>query len=209
MKALLDCVWPTPDGEDQDERVQRHLANRDDVDAIRNADWTRDAELALSEAKCLAESEQVRRRVADEKASTYLLVAAALIPLLTYLESAIWDQKAGTAAKWLTLPLLLTGVAYVMGTGFWAFRTLRVRSFVTIDATDLAAVWAAAGEIRPALATEYLVAARRNRDGVNEKVSAIMLAHGFLLRAFLMFGALLMVEAAWELVTLIRVGPVG
>ena len=204
MRALLDLIWPTPDHEDLEERTRRHSANHDDVEAIRKRGWKRDPDLALSEAKCLADGEEARRRIADEKASTYLLVTAALIPLLTYLESTIWDQKAGTAPKWLSLPLLLLGVAYVVGTGFWAARTLRVRSFVTMDAMDLMALWESPGDIRPALAAEYLVVARRNRDGVNDKVGAIMLAHEFLLRAFLMFGGLLLAEAAWELVIAIR-----
>jgi hypothetical protein len=204
MSALLHLVWPTLKRETSEERTSRHISNLDDVAVIRSNNWSRQPDLALQEAKCLVDSELHRRRISDEKASTYLLVAAALIPLLTYLESAIWDQKAGTAPKWLSLPFLIVAVSYVVGTGFWAFKTLRVSSFVTLDATDLVAIWVTAKQIEPALAVEYLVVARRNRDVVNEKVGAIMLAHEFLLRAFFMFGALLLIESGWELAIAIR-----
>ena len=202
--GIISLIWPMLEKEDLEERTARREANLADVEAIRRMDWARESDLALSEARSLFDNERARRRIADEKASTYLLVTAALLPLLTYLESAIWDQKAGTAPKWLSLPFLLAAVAYLIGNGFWAFRTLKVRSFVTIDASDLLHIWPLEVEPRASVTIEYLIAARRNRDPVNEKISAIMLAHDFIVRAFYMFGGLLLAEGGWELVASIR-----
>lgn len=197
MRALIDVIWPTLEGWTASERADQHYSNREDVEGIKQCDWSRETEFALREAKDLASSEEERRRAADGKASTYLLVAAALVTLLTYLESAIWDQKAGT--KWASMPVLVVAVVYLMQAGVWAFRTLQVRAFVRVDVDDLLRVWSGAGDAVPKLVAEHLAAVRRNRDPVNDKVSAILMAHKFLLRAFLMFGTLLVVEAGWGL----------
>jgi hypothetical protein len=57
-------------------------SNRDDVEAIARADWSACPEVALEETKRLAGEEERRRQSAEGRASTYLLVAAALVPLL-------------------------------------------------------------------------------------------------------------------------------
>ena len=162
------------------------------------AAWTHSSELALDEARRMADSEEDRRRTAEGKASTYLLFAGALIPLLTYLETSVWEGKIGTAPKWLSTSILLLAVSYLMGAGVWAFRTVSVGTFHRLDVADLVRIWSSE-EPAKELIRETLVAARMNRDEINKKVSCIKMAHLFMTRAFLAFGMLVAIEAVWEI----------
>jgi hypothetical protein len=195
MMKLCDIVWPTLEGWKPSELAGHHRGNFDEISSIKQARWSVQPGLALQEAKHLADEEDGRRRTAEAKASTYLLVAAALVPILTYLENAIWDQKAGTTPKWASLPILILAVAYLLRGAQWAFRTLQVGTYVRLDAEDLLNIWDGTEDPQPRLITEMLIATRRNRDTVNAKVSTIKMAHEFLIRAFLMFAALLLLES--------------
>lgn len=200
LVRLRDLVWPVLEDWKPGELWGQRHANRDDVEAIARADWSASPEVALEEARRIAEEEERRRQSAEGRASTYLLVAAALVPLLTSLENAVWDQKMGTAPKWLTLPILALGVLYTMAAGVWAFRTLTVGTFVRVGETDMVKVWQQSGrDPQIALVAELLKATRRNRDTVNAKVSAIKMAHAFMVRGFLAFGLMVLAAAGWGL----------
>ena len=68
-----------------------------DKASITKLDLTKASSTALDEARRFADAEEDRRRVADQKATTYLAVVAALVPLVVTLATAVWDKKAGSA----------------------------------------------------------------------------------------------------------------
>ena len=98
-------------------------------------------EQALNEARQIYQREEERRRTTDTKASGYLLVIATVLPLLTYLESTVWEQKIGTAPEWLSVLILGIAVLHILWAGRWAFRTLTVQSFHTMAGKDLITIW--------------------------------------------------------------------
>ena len=191
---VLDAVWPRLEYGPDHARAEQAALDAD-LAEIRGTAWT-GPDAALSEAHRMADREKDRRGTADGRASNYLLVIAALIPLLASLESTVWDQKFGTAPRWLSLLILGIAVAYVLGAGFWAFRTLTVGQSHTVSVVELKRLLSSRDH-ENLLINEILANTRRNTDIINRKVSGIVMAHLFLRKGIFAFGALILVQVAW------------
>lgn len=191
MREVFDFIWPT---------LERSRPEGDDgSDEIRKADFSGASALALQEARRIEAREEDRKKTADAKASNFLLVAAALVPLLTYLETAVWDGKVGTAPKWLTLTILAASVLYLGRAVLWALAVVRVGAYHTVGERDLIKIFSGAAPAEVSLVREILVANSENQNRINEKVSAVKMAHLFMARAIVGFCALLLVQAIAEL----------
>jgi hypothetical protein len=197
MRRLLELIWPMLEAWEPHELSEIREGNIDDIAAIRDTAWSQCPELALEEARRLASAEDERRRTAEAKATTCLLFAGALVPVLTYFEAAVWEGKVGTAPQWLSLPMLAVAVLYLIGACVWAFKTIGVATFHQIDVTELLRIWREE-KLLPKLITEIFVVTRRNRDHINSKVSYVKLAHAFIFRAFVVFGVIVVLEAGWQ-----------
>lgn len=169
-----------------------------DLLAIKNSNWRMHVDVALEEARRLADAENERRRGADQKASTYLAVVAALVPLILTVATSIWDGKAGSAPTWINMLLLAVAVIYVACAGLWAFRVLEVVAANRVGPSDLVKAWHQRDR-RAALIGALLMCTRLNHGPVNRKISGIKMAHAFLLRAFLTFALLLLFNIGWFL----------
>jgi hypothetical protein len=196
--TIGQLLWPWLEKlTSKQENTLKENLTRDEarIDAL---DFGKDGDAALEEARRLADSEAERRRGTDQKAATYLPLVAALIPLVLTLVSALWEKKAGSAPIWLNMLLLGLAVAYIASAGHWAFRELKVGVSHEPGLTDFEKAW---GVPHPSqtLARRLLLHTRRNRDGVNWKVTCIKMAHEYLLRAFLTFSLLLLVNIGWYL----------
>lgn len=141
MSKLTDLFWPRLDRPTSQEHLELQVEIDRDLAAVRAATWLPDPELALQEARRLTDLEEDRRRTTEGKATTYILFKGALLPLLTYLESAVWEGKVGTAPKWLSVLLLAVAVLYLIGAVTWAFRAVRVSTFEQSDIPDLLSAW--------------------------------------------------------------------
>jgi hypothetical protein len=113
LRRWLDIIWPTLEKPTAEEVAGDTAKAQIFASSLERLNLTSEFDqLALDAARRIEADEGERKRSAEVKASHVLLVIAALIPLLTYLETAIWDAKLGTAPKWLTLLILLTAVAF-------------------------------------------------------------------------------------------------
>ena len=198
LTDLCQFVWPwlekhTP----QELQALEHRKTRDEarIDAL---DLRQDPEVALDEARRVADSENERRRGTDQKAATYLPLVAALIPLILTVVSALWEKKSGSAPVWINMLLLGLAVAYTASAGRWAFKELQVSVSHELGLGDFERAWGAPHPTQT-LARRFLLHTRRNQDGINWKVSCIIMAHAFLLRAFLTFSLLLVANIGWYL----------
>ncbi len=200
---IRDFFWPvlTPALPGEERRASN--VEKNDLAYIEKTDWDVSAALALEEARRLVADEEDRRKTAESKASNLLLLAAALVPLLTYLETAIWDANFTVVPTWLTLPLLALALAYFSAACVWAFRTVEVGTYHRVYPADLVRIWQDRKSLRRQLVAETLAAVRRNQEPVNDKVSASKMAHAFLLRAVLVFALLLVIRISfglWDIV---------
>lgn len=201
---IRDFFWPVIEVPRASERKKLRRSELDEIKKIQHTDWSIDSKLAVEEARRIVSEEDERRKTAESKASNLLIVATALIPLLTYLETAIWDGKFESAPKWITLPLLAAAVTYLANAGWWAFRTVGVGSYNRVYPVDLVKIWRVGKAIPKQFIVEMLVAVRRDQETVNGKVSASKMTHAFLFRAVVAFSALLLVRIGFGLWSILR-----
>lgn len=154
------------------------------------------ADVVIEEARRIFDSEVERRKSADQKATTYLAVVAALIPLILSVATAVWNKEAAGTVTWISMPFLALAVVYIAWSGLWAFRVLEVSASNRLGVGDFDA---ACRKRHPPthLMRSILLCTRLNQNGVNHKVSGIKMAHAFLLRAFLTFAFLLLFNIMW------------
>lgn len=206
LAALVHIFWPWLEKRSAEEA--RRLEERSASDAARIAalNISRAPTIALDEIRRLADSEAERRRGTEQKAATYLPLVAALIPLILTVVGALWEKKAGSAPIWANMLLLGLAVAYTAAAGWWAFRVLKVATSHEPGLGDFE-ISLKSEHPTAALAGRLLLHTRRNQNGINWKVSCIMMAHEFLLRAFLAFSFLLALNIGWYLVGLLLQPP--
>lgn len=190
---VLDLIFPyieklTPsEQEDEKQRLQRDIA------AIEATEWTKNDERALDEAQKVSAAEVERVRTAEGKATTYLAVLAALVPVIITLQAANWEKKAGPAPDAARLFVLAVATIYVAAAGYHAFKTLQVAGFQRVAEAEIAAAWRTQKPLRK-LTRGTLLATRRSRDAVNAKITRIRVTHEHLLRAFGTFVLLLLLD---------------
>lgn len=209
MSRFTDFFWPTLERPTPVEHAKEEALQKKDMAAVREEGWTKSAELALAEARRLADAEEDRRRSTENKASTYLLFAAAFAAALIPFLPGILEGKTGSAPRSLIAIILIIAVLYLIAAGIWAFRTLRVGTYHRLDVAELTRIWRDENPQR-ALIRETFATGRMNYRAVNDKVSCIKMAHEFMARSFVVFGILLVVEAGWEAVHSVietHVGP--
>lgn len=193
---LLELIWPELQTLTAQERKEQEAGYQQDATSIRAANWDADTDAALEEARRLDDAESDRRKTADGKASIYLAAVTALAPVLASLLPSIWSDKSTIAYSIVSLAIFFLATLYLFRAGIWAFETLRVSTTSRVDASDLASMWCKT-DPKPELVQKLLLAVRYNHSGTNRKVSCIKMTHAFLLRAFLSFILLLIVQVAW------------
>lgn len=193
VRRLVDLVFPyiEPLAPEQQANESRRLS--DDVATIDAGTFCSNEERALDEAQRVAAAETERVRTAESKATTYLAVLAALVPVITTLQTANWEKKAGPAPDAVRLSVLAIATAYVAAAGYHAFRTLQVSGFQRVGEADIAAAWRTQNPLRR-LTRGTLLASRNSRKAVNAKVTRIKVTHEHLLRAFGAFVLLLLLD---------------
>lgn len=200
LKQRLQWLWPTiiplsSDEQQGDDEWRRSMAL-----SVRDGDWSRDSDVVLEEARRLFDAEVDRRKGADAKAGIYLAAITALIPVLVSLIPSLWNDKSSKWLSCLGLFVFAWAVAYLLRAGGWAFKTLKVDGFDVVSPSDLARSWKK-GSPKAALAKELSHAVLNNYPKVNRKVTGIKMTHEFLLRAFLTFTILMVLQVAWPVGT--------
>lgn len=192
-RPLLDWVFPYIEPLDATERAAESQRLSRDIAAIEGVDWSVSVERALDEAQKVAAAEADRVRTAESKATTYLAVLAALVPVIITLQAANWEKKAGPAPDAARLVVLAVATVYVAAVGYHAFMALQVSGFQRVGEAEIAAAWLTPNPLRK-LTRGTLLATRRSRDAVNAKVTRIRVTHEHLLRAFGTFVILLLLD---------------
>lgn len=198
LAVALDWVFPMRERRTPAKREALEKACDDDRMRIAAISFEPDTDVALDEARRIYDFEAERRKSADQKATTYLTLVSALVPLILTIAMAVWDKKAGPAPTAVNMAILAGAVVYVTMAGWWSFRVLKVAASSRIGISDAEAAWK---KPKPAIhvAQSILACARLNQDGVNDKVTGIKMAHAFLIHAFFTFATLLLLNIIWFL----------
>ena len=197
-RRVLDPVFPHIEplsAADQAAEDQRLI---DDEAAIAASTWTPGEERALDEAQRVADADMERVRTAEGKATTYLAVLAALVPIIITLQAANWEKKAGPAPDSARLFVLAVATIYIAAAGYHAFKTLQVTGFQRVGEAELVSAWSGPDHLQKVI-RGTLLASRRSRNAVNAKVTRIRVTHEHLLRAFGTFILLLLLDPLFHL----------
>jgi len=201
LNMAREFFWPILENSSAIETARSREEQNSQLEKIETLDSSREVDAVLRAAQEIYAEENDRAKTADNKAFQYLLVVAAIVSLLTYLESSIWESKLGMAPRWLSLLILLLAVLYLVWAAGWALRAVSVRAYYVVGVQDVTTLWMSRAP-KVSLAKEYLKATLKNYESVNSKVSAVKMATEFLLRAIVSFGFLLVVQVSWEIVRL-------
>ena len=191
--SWLDAIFPYIEPLTDEETAAQNKSLSNDVEAINAAEFSKEPGRALDEAQRVATAEIERARTAESKATTYLAVLAALVPLVITLQAAAWEDKSGPAPVGLKLAILSIATLYVAAAGYHAFRTLQVSGFHRVVESEITTAWQTKTPLQR-LAQSTLLASRRSRDAVNAKVTRIKVTHQHLVRAFIAFVLLLSLD---------------
>lgn len=192
----LDAVFPFIEALTDEETESQNTRQKNDVNDINAAEFLKEPERALNEAQRVAAAEIERARTAESKATTYLAVLAALVPLVITLQAATWEDKSGPAPEGLKLAILFVATIYVAAAGYHAFRTLQVSGFQRVTESEITTAWQTQAPLQ-ILAQSTLLASRMSRNAVNAKVTRIKVTHQHLVRAFGAFVLLLSLDPAF------------
>ena len=195
--SLRELVWPMLELPSHVEAGQDAAKTQADLDLIRQANLTDDLDTLLDETRRLTDAEADRRKTTESKATIYLTVVGVLVPILASITPTILADKGGLTRPLVTFVIFTIAGVYLLRSGLWAFRTLKVAAASRLDAVELISMWGHPDR-KAALAKALLGCVRRNRGGVNAKVTCIKMAHELGLRAFSMFVLALIVHAVWD-----------
>ena len=187
MRKYFDIVWPWLERPSDKERKARRRRDKADLERISRSVW-KSVNIVLEECRALATREENRARSADARATIYLGVLAAVVPLAATIVRD-FSSVLDSLDKWLVVALtmgFLLSMFYLMAAGIWVFRTLNVRAYRRVDVGELLKIKIHRDE-EVALCREILRSVRESRNTVNEKITCMMMAHLFLVRMFVMF----------------------
>ncbi|WMY11308.1 hypothetical protein [Paraburkholderia phenoliruptrix] len=195
--SLPDKVWPYLDRPTKNDMEDARNQCVKDVAQLRDNIGRLEHDVLLEEARRLYDEEEERRRVADSKATTYLLVAAALVPVLTYFEGVVWGDKVGSAPRWMAFGIISLALLYLTGFAWYAFRALKLVGYHRIGTSEVRSWVSVKGVQRWRIANSYLSCTRQNQDKNNLRLTWLNLAHRFIVRIFICFAAVCLLEAGY------------
>lgn len=191
--TLITFIFPFPRPLTSEAKARVKALNDSTEALINSARWDKSPASALEQAARIVDSEHERRRTAERKATTYLAVLAALVPVTLSIQAAEWDNKTGPAPQWLRLLILVIAVTYTAAAGWNAFKALQVAGIHVIGVHDLAKAWQGSdGPKNLAQSTAFHILA--SHSAINAKVTSIKVTHAHLIRAFFFFIILLLID---------------
>lgn len=195
--SILFGIFPIVFSQERNEEFENDQHEIEELEEkISQLTFSDHASEALAAAERIADAQTQRRRTAETKASAYLAVLAALVPVIISIEGADWEKKTGPAPEWLRLIILVSAIIYTGAAGWFAAKTLKVSGFYTVGVSDIVDAYSN-GNADEELAKNNLLSVRKSQYSVNEKVTNIKLSHEHLLRAFCCFLILLVLDPSF------------
>lgn len=198
---IAEFIWPCLEPESEQEKQKDNEKLQSSIEEIESANWN-DASPMLDEARILFDREYQRSKSAETKATVYLGVLAAVIPLAATILGQLTEfvDKSPTCISILLYILIILGTLYLISTGFWAFKVIKVQGYYRVDVPDFIKLQSL-DDIQSALCKEILVGVRRNWKRTNDKTTYLKMAHEFILRAFIVFSLVILVMAILALIS--------
>tara|TARA_R110001599_G_scaffold353030_1_gene589833 strand:- start:276 stop:986 length:711 start_codon:yes stop_codon:yes gene_type:complete len=198
LARLKNILCPTLEKYDQTTLNELKERESSDIEEINSLDWGLETNLALEEARRLYIEEDERRGSAESKASNLLLVASALIPLITYFENLILGGDKEPYA-WGYILIFIIAMFYFLAASYWAFKVVSVGNYYRVYPIDITRLWKNGKEVSESLVVELLTAVRLNQERINDKLSYFKMAQEYIFRAVIAFSILLLMRVSYSL----------
>ena len=187
LTKLRELLWPILNYGSEATKQATEKRHKEILQDIEAAKWQQQ-DVVLEEARRLILREDERRKTTDTKATIYLAVLAAIVPLTLSFAKDI-SIYFSTFQEWqifVLVGIFFSAIVYLLAAGAWVFRTLGVSSHDRVDVEELLECNGKA-EPEHILLGAILKSAMNNRNLTNEKVNRLLMAHAFLLRTFVVF----------------------
>lgn len=188
MSRLIDFFWPVLKRESDEAKRELNECCEEHINQIEKAHWD-PIDPVLEQARVLALDEKDRRKTAETKASIYLAVLAAIVPLSATIVTGLSGLFGGWILVVLT-SLFLISIAYLARAIFWIFGALQLEKTYRVDVHHLTKLKNDEG-IKVELCKQILKSVRNNWDVVNDKLTNVKMAHMFIKRMLVSFVLLL------------------
>lgn len=187
LTKLRELIWPvleTGTAEDKAKKEERH---RNVLAAVAKTTW-KNKDVILEEARRLVLREEERRKTAETKATIYLAVLAAIVPLsLSFVKDLpAYFGSLSDLQVLVFIILLLAAISYLLAAGVWTFRTIQVSVHDRLDVEELIGL-DSSSDTELELCRMMLKSVKNNNKYGNEKISKLRMAHAFLIRTFIVF----------------------
>lgn len=193
LREICDFFFPTITPFSADELEKMKNVESDDLERITNTHWGKNNDLALTEIEKIISYEQNRKKTAETKASTYLAVVVALIPVTLSIISTDWAKNFSSVPEVLRLSFLFLAVLYTGAAGWFAVAALKISGFQTVATSDLTSIWSKRSYISKLLKLK-LQSVRCSQDKINRKITYVILIEKHLVRSAFFFLLLLVSE---------------
>lgn len=188
MSRLIDFFWPVLERESDERKRELKERYEEDINQIEQAHWD-PIDPVMEQARILALDEEDRRKTAETKASIYLAVLAAIVPLSATIITGLSDLFSGWILVVLTV-IFLFSIAYLVRAIFWIFGALQLAKTYRVDVNHLTKLKNDEC-IKVELCKEILKSVRNNWEVVNDKLTNVKMAHMFIKRMLISFVLLL------------------
>jgi hypothetical protein len=197
LRAIRELIFPFLEKSSPEEIQDQKDKLEDDVHRINSTDWNKNADLIHTDTVRLYQEECQRKSSADVKAGIYLAAVTAFAPVLVSMIPKLLVFNHYIYLVYLSLVISLLATFYLLMSGYWAFKTLKVSVSYRLDIGELIEI---NNNARPKCAyiKDMMTVITHNKIAVNSKVTCIKMAHEYLLRTFTMFIILLLMQITWQ-----------
>jgi hypothetical protein len=197
LKAIRELIFPLLEKPSPEQIQDQRNKLGDDVLRINSTDWNKNADLIHTDTVRLYQEECQRKSSADVKAGIYLAAVTAFAPVLVSMIPKLLVFNHYIYLVYLSLVISLLATFYLLMSGYWAFKTLKVSVSYRLDIGELIEI---NNNARPKCAyiKDMMTVITHNKIAVNSKVTCIKMAHEYLLRTFTMFIILLLMQITWQ-----------
>lgn len=199
---IRELVLPWLDLPEAIRQGQAAAQQHADRSAIDQADYGKETEVLLDEARRIIDDEDSRRSGADTRAATYLALVGVLAPILAALAPAATEPGKDIARSMVSFVLFAAAGGYLFGCGYWSFRALEVTRMGRVDFGDIIK---ASKEAAPSayLIRSALKCLLFSRAHVNGKITCIKMAHAYGFRALVVSVVAMMIRLGWEPISIV------
>lgn len=197
MRKFFDAVWPCPKKyspvelntfAEEGKTLDARIATMPGLNKV-------EPSIYLAVVERIADDDTKRKTGAETRATTFIAAVATLIPLMTWALGS--TDKSVCSEGWGCLTwtaVFVLAVVYFVTAAYWALRSLAVANYHVISVEDIVGVREQQQDISQELIRQTLLASRRNRDTINQKLTFIKVAQCRFFNGLLVLGLLLMYD---------------